>query len=337
MIPTRLKRLVENTLNFQDIKKEFHPEPNVNNHLGQVATLAIKEEESWNVVMACVLHDIAKNTTNPKKWAQHAYRGALLIACDVPEPVRWLVENHMRAISYAKGEMKAHKRKFLEEHPFFEELMRLHKYDTDGREAHGNHFAWPVIYGYLDACDTRPNEVVVMIGIQAVGKSTIAKAYVESSRDHMEWWKPKYEHTSKDDIRLLFGHGPGAWRHQESCIHELQQQAIRMALGRGQAVVIDNCHNTIKRRRDALEWLRAEFPGLHVKAHLVYAPLDVCIYRNREEHGSPNRHRLLIPDKVLAQFHGDLVAGIGKIGDDSHIEKKLLEEGFDSVTITRTA
>jgi predicted kinase len=329
---------VADTVNYADIKKEFHPEPHVNNHLGQVATLAIEADDNWAVVYAAVLHDIAKNTPDqPKKWAQHAYRGAMLIASDVTDKVQWLVAQHMRAIDYVSGKMRPHKRQALEDSPWFEDLLRLHQYDTGGRKADGKHLPWDTIYSHLDSCDPRTNQVIVMIGIQASGKSTVSNALVDASRDHGEWWKPKFERTSKDDLRLLLGAGPGAYRHQESCVHRIQRQAIRMALGRGQGVIVDNCHNTIKRRRDTLEWLREEFPGIHVTAHFVHAPLDVCIARNRDEHGQPHRHRLQIPDKVLKQFHGDLVNGLGKDWSDGTICDKLLAEGFDEVDITRTA
>jgi predicted kinase len=234
--------------------------------------------------------------------------------------------------------MRPHKRKALEESPHFDDLMRLHKCDTDGRNGDGIHMPWEDIYAHLDAEDIRENHVIVMIGVQASGKSTISNAIVDASRDHGDWWKPGFERTSKDDLRLLMGAGPGAYRHQENCVHNTQRQVIRMTLGRGQGIVVDNCHNTIKRRKDILEWLRQEFPEIHVEAHLVYAPLEVCITRNRDEHGNPGRHRLQIPDKVLKQFHGDMSAGFnGKLGNDAHITKCLTKEGFDEVSITRTA
>lgn len=345
MIPTRIRNLLMKAEHYKDEKTEFHPEPNVRNHLGQVATLAIEADDTWDVVYASVLHDIGKNCPgNPKAWAQHAYRGALLVASDVTDKVRWLVENHMRAIDYVNGKMRAHKRQAMEEHMWFDDLMRLHRYDTNGREGHGQHMPWEMpdwyehdtIFGWLDENDPRPNHAIVMIGIQAAGKSTVSNAIVDASRDPDAWWKPEFDRTCKDEIRLLVGAGPGGWRHQENCVQDIQHKAIRMALGRGQGIVIDNCHNTIRRRRDMLDWLRQEFPGLHVEAHLVYAPLEECIRRNRSEHGHPNRHRILIEDKVLKQFHGDLVSGLGKIADDESIQKKLLEEGFDSATITRT-
>lgn len=346
MISTRLRNLLLKTEHYRDEKVEYHPEPNVRNHLGQVATLAIEAEDTWEVVFASALHDIAKNTSNSKKWAQHAYRGASLISADVTEQVRWLVEQHMRAIDYSSGKMRAHKRQALESHEWFDALMRLHKYDCGGRNAGGLHFPWempesytagPTIFGYLDSEDPRKNEAIVMIGIQASGKSTISGAFVDASRDYGSWWKPGWEKTSKDDIRLLVGAGPGAYRHQENCVNDIQRKAIRMALGRGQGIIIDNCHNTIKRRRDTLEWLHSEFPGIHVEAHLVYAPLDVCIQRNQDEHGQPNRHRLLIPEQVLKQFHGDLVSGLGKDWREETLVAKLKDEGFDDATITRTA
>jgi hypothetical protein len=337
MIPTRIRRLVEDTKNYKDNKVEYHPEPNVNNHLGQVATLAIERGHSWAICYAAVLHDIAKNSTDAKKWAQHAYRGAMLISSDVTEQVRWLVENHMRAIDYSSGKMRAHKRVALEESPWFDDLMKLHQCDCDGRNANGIHMEWEDIYACLDAEDMRENHVTIMVGIQASGKSTVSNAIVDASRDHAEWWKPGFERTSKDDLRLLLGAGPGAFRHQENCVHNIQRQAIRMALGRGQGIVVDNCHNTVKRRRDILEWLREEFPGIHVEAHFVYADLLECIRRNINEHGQPHRHRLEIPEGVLRQFHGDMAQGFkNAMHDNAVVEKTLLREGFDSVSITRT-
>ncbi len=336
MIPTRIRNLVDDTKNYADIKKEYHPEPHVNNHLGQVATLAIERGHEWAICYAAILHDICKNSSNPKKWAQHAQRGSMLIASDVTEKVQWLVSQHMRIIDYCNNTMREYKRKIFEQSPWFDELLKLHLCDCDGRNADGVHMPWEDIYAHLDAEDPRGNHVIVMIGIQASGKSTISKAIVDASRNHGEWWKPGFERTSKDDLRLLMGAGPEAYRHQENCVHNVQRQVIRMALGRGQGILVDNCHNTIKRRKDILEWLQSEFPGIHIEAHLVYAPLDVCLTRNKDEHGQPHRHRVQIPDKVLKQFHGDLVSGLGKDWREEILTEKLISEGFDSVTISKT-
>lgn len=336
MIPSRIKRLVDETVKWKDEKVQYHPEPNVNNHLYQVTSLAIERDYPWHIVYACLLHDIAKNTSDKKAWAQHAYRGAMLVSSDVDERVRWLVENHMKAIDYNNGTMRAEKRNILKDHEWFEDLMKLHGCDTEGRQP-GVVPQWGDVYQWLDDNDPRENTVIVMIGVQASGKSTVSKAIVDASRDIGDWWKPGYERTCKDEIRLLVGAGPGGYRHQENCVQDIQHKAIRMALGRGQGIVVDNCHNTVKRRREMLEWLRQEFLGVQVEAHLVYAPLDVCLKRNKDEHGSPTRHRIQIPDEVIRQFHGDLVAGLGKMADDKHTTDLLLKEGFDKVTITRTA
>lgn len=336
MIPKRIRELVLKTHLFKDEKVQYHPEENVGNHLFQVTSLAIERDYPWHIVYACMLHDCAKNTPDKKAWAQHAYRGALMVSADVDERVRWLVENHMKAIDYVNGQMRLEKRNILKEHEWFEDLMKLHGCDTDGRKS-GVKTDWDTVFAWLDENDPRENTVIIMIGVQASGKSTISKAIVDASRDVGEWWKPGYERTCKDEIRLLVGAGPGAFRHQENCVQDIQHKAIRMALGRGQGIVVDNCHNTISRRREMMEWLREEFPGLRVEAHLVYAPLEACLKRNRDEHGQAHRHRIQIPDEVIRQFHGDLVAGLGKLTDDKHTEQLLLKEGFDDVEITRTA
>lgn len=336
MISARVRSMIDNCANYEDIKKQFHPEPNVKNHLGQVTTLAIEAGDTWDVMMACLLHDIAKNKHCRLAWSQHAYRGSLMIADEVPSKVGWLVKNHMKPYDYTSGKMRAHKRKALEEHEWFDELMRLNNYDHSGRREDGKHMPWDEIYKTIDSLDPRQNKVILMIGVQASGKSTMSRAIVDESRHHNDWHKPLYERTSRDDIREVLGIGPGQWRHQESSCVNVQRQHVRMALGRGQGVVVDNCHNTIKRRRDMIEWTRQEFPGISIKAHLTYAPLDVCIKRNREEHGKPHRHRLLIPDKVLTQFHGDMIAGLGKITNQDCVREKLMNEGFDDVEITIT-
>ena len=337
MISARLMRLIADTENYADTKKQYHPEPNVMNHLGQVTTLAIEANDDWDVVMAALLHDIGKNKNCPKAWSQHAYRGALMISDEVTPKIRWLVENHMKPYYYNSGEMRTHKRKALEEHPWFDELMRLNDYDMNGRREDGVHMPWNEIYSAINEMDPRMNKVIMMIGVQAAGKSTQSRAIVDASRTNEDRWKPEWERTSRDDIRELLGIGPGQWRHQENMSVEIQRRHIRMALGRGQGVVIDNCHNTKKRRRDMLEWLNREFPGVKVEANFVYAPLDVCIKRNKDEHGKPHRHRLLIPDEIIKRFHGDLLASFGgKIGTDERTINTLKNEGFDEVTITRT-
>jgi predicted kinase len=336
MISARLRHFVNDCANYADKKKEFHPEPNVKNHLLQVTTLALEANDTWEVCLASLLHDIGKNKDDAKAWVMHAARGAGMASDDVTEKVKWLIEEHMKPYEVASGRMRPHKQEEMRQHPWFADLMRLHAYDDAGRRADGAHMPEEDIYGSIDAMDPRNNHAIVMIGVQACGKSTLARKIVDESRDFGEYWKPKWERTNRDDIRELLGCGPGQWRHQEGAAIRIQQQHIRLALGRGQGVVVDNCHNTVKRRRDILEWLREEFPGISVKAHLVYAPLDVCIRRNREEHGTPHRHRLLIPDKVIVEFHGDLVAGLGKIVDDDHIAERLVCEGFDDVEITRT-
>jgi predicted kinase len=327
---------VDSTLDHKDEKIQYHPEANVNNHLYQVASVAIQRDYPWHVVYACMLHDVAKNTKDKRGWAQHAYRGAMLISADVDERVRWLVENHMKAIDYNSGQMRAEKRNILKDHEWFEDLMKVHECDVAGRIP-DIITDWDHIIQWLNDNDPRENTAIVMVGIQASGKSTVSKAIVDASRDVGEWWKPGYERTCKDEIRLLVGAGPGGYRHQENCVQDIQHKAIRMALGRGQGIVIDNCHNTVSRRREMLEWLREEFPGLRVEAHLVYASLEVCLKRNKDEHGQPHRHRIQIPDDVLRQFHGDLIAGLGKMANDKQTEELLLKEGFDGVTITRTA
>ncbi|MCI0558687.1 MAG: HD domain-containing protein, partial [Nitrososphaera sp.] len=139
MIPKRILDKLKTLHNYSDVKKEYHPEPSVANHLFQATTLALEASDNWDVCYATLLHDIAKDTHDRKAWAQHPYRGAVLVCDDVTPKIRWLVENHMKPYDFQTGQMKVFKRQELEEHEWFDDLMRLHNYDSNGRNADGKH------------------------------------------------------------------------------------------------------------------------------------------------------------------------------------------------------
>lgn len=336
MIPTRLVNLLKNLDNFKDDRTEFHPERNVGNHLRQCAELALTVTYGFNFALACMLHDIGKNTTDREQLLNHAVRGANMIAMDVPEEVHWLVLNHMRM--YDIDKMSVEKRTTLQQHPLFVKLNILHAFDKKARKPDYEPKDWDTLIKEISRKDERHNTVLMMIGIQASGKSTYARQLVAKSQ-FPNSIKSSYFRTNRDDIRSLLAVGPGEYRYQENVVSKIQQDQIRMALGRGQITIIDNCHNTVRRRVDMINWLRNEFPGLSIKAVVMEAPLDECLARNRREHGSPLRHRLLIPDEVIKQFHSDLVSGFGVkqiLGNEIKIEKKLLDEGFNYVQFVLT-
>lgn len=339
MIPTRLQNLLRTLDNFVDERKEHHPEKNVGNHLRQCAQLALSAGWDYDICMAAMLHDIGKNTTDKEQLLNHAFRGANMIALDVSEYTHWLVLNHMRMYDYTK--MRPEKRKALEANKWFGALTLLHQLDKQGREPNFEPFSWDVLFEKISKLDTRTNIVIMLIGIQASGKSSYSRKLVElnTNTKGFKGIKSRYFRTNRDDIRSLFAVGPEEWRYQEKAIVKVQQDQIRMALARNQIPIIDNCHNTVKRRAEMLNWLRNEFPYIDIKAQVVYAPITECLERNRKEHGNPLRHKILIPDDVIKQFHSDLVSGFGVKsieGNQDKIMKKLFEEGFNDVGFTDT-
>ena len=111
---------------------EYHPENNVLEHSIQAFNIACKETDSSDTCLrlAALLHDIGKITDHK----DHAEPGYKIIKNYVSEKTAWLVLNHMRIKYYLNGNMKkSGKIKDLENHPYFKDLIRLHRWDLMGR------------------------------------------------------------------------------------------------------------------------------------------------------------------------------------------------------------
>lgn len=126
-----LLRILEHTVFVKDTN-EHHPENNVLEHSVQCFNIACKETNDVDLRLAALFHDIGKFTEHK----DHAEPGYQIIKNHVSEKTAWLVLNHMRIKYYLSGDMvKSGKIKDLESHPWFVDLIRLHRWDVMGRKA----------------------------------------------------------------------------------------------------------------------------------------------------------------------------------------------------------
>lgn len=138
-------------------KNPHHPEDDLMEHVSQVVDNAkqAKIDDSAlrdELLIAAVFHDISKpicwqvSRKNPehRTFFGHDKKSAeMFVEIDKryglsekhafsQAAVEWLIAQHIRIMNYK--EMKASKRKLLEDHLFFKELTTLRKCDTEGRK-----------------------------------------------------------------------------------------------------------------------------------------------------------------------------------------------------------
>ena len=110
----------------------FHPEGDVFNHSIQVFAKAQREVDNFDILLACLLHDVGKRVIGHG----HEKESVKLVAslhC-ASNKVLWLVEHHMRFWDWVSGEMNGWKKsKYLSEHPWLGELACVCRFDGMGR------------------------------------------------------------------------------------------------------------------------------------------------------------------------------------------------------------
>jgi len=111
-----------------------HPEGNVCNHSLQVFSHALHECEDVNVVLAALTHDLGKVFTTDHKGHEKLSADILRYESIVSEKTICLVANHMRVKYYLEGKMRRFKKSLdMPYHPYFVDLVRLHRWDLMGR------------------------------------------------------------------------------------------------------------------------------------------------------------------------------------------------------------
>ncbi|MCW5870288.1 MAG: RNA 3'-phosphate cyclase [Candidatus Eremiobacteraeota bacterium] len=137
-------------------------------------------------------------------------------------------------------------------------------------------FLGPRIRRFDSLLTTLPYEVVVMVGLQASGKSTYARSHL-----------PQHRLVSKDLLR------------NNSNRQRRQMQLLEKALQAGEAVVVDNTNPAIEDRQPLIEAARKW--GAPVRAVFVDTPRELCWERNATREGAAR-----VPEVGLKVVHSRL-------------------------------
>ncbi len=164
----------------------------------------------------------------------------------------------------------------------------------------------------MQSGDADTVDLVVLVGLQASGKTTFYRRHLEAD----------YSHVSLDNWR-----GKGNVRRKE---HEAIMAALAAAAessGEVRGVVVDNTNITAETRKryfeTADEFSRGAGRPVHVIACFFDADVQSCLDRNRQRpKDTPPGVPYYVPPAAIRSFHRRLEPPTG-------------EEGFDEIFLVR--
>lgn len=113
---------------------------------------------------------------------------------------------------------------------------------------------------------------IMLVGLPASGKTTLASLYRESCG---------YTSFSSDDIRIeLFGRENGFTKEQNAQVFDEMLKRTKTAMDDGQNVIYDATNIRRKRRINTLTQLKAAHPDAEYRCILCIVPYGVCKSRN---------------------------------------------------------
>ncbi len=143
-------------------------------------------------------------------------------------------------------------------------------------------------------------ELVILVGLQASGKSTFFR----------ERFAAAHEHVSKD----LFPNNKNPNRRQA--------QLIEAALGSGRSVVVDNTNPTLEDRRTPIR-LGCEY-GARIVGYYFEVEIGECLARNAGREG-----RARVPDVAIFATAKKLVPPSFEEGFDGLFRVSPIDPGFE--------
>lgn len=176
---------------------------------------------------------------------------------------------------------------------------------------------------------SNPQEAVVLIGLQGIGKSTYCKELLKDKKYHM---------CSKDDLRFLVYPDDLTWEETFPHEHKIKQMHyinIWASLDMGKIPIIDETHVNKRHRAAILDHLKYHWKG--IKVHAVVFPIDVQLALSRNAQREGKRR---VPDNVVRDAYELLTTGLEYFVHRQaqltihlmNVERALKEEGFDTVT-----
>lgn len=129
------------------------------------------------------------------------------------------------------------------------------------------------------------NELVVMVGLPASGKSTVSRDYQRRG----------YHVVNPDSIRLRFGVQYSGEIEKE--IWTIAYAELKGYLKLGRDVVFDATNLTRAQRKPLVQIAKSY--GVRVTAHTLFTPLDRCLERNEERETPVPRETIIKKEQVL--------------------------------------
>lgn len=136
--------------------------------------------------------------------------------------------------------------------------------------------------------DTSQGVLVLMIGLPASGKSTVA----------LLLWQERFRRLSSDSVRLEL-YGDDAVQGDD-LVYSTVRTRLDQALELKQQIVLNMTNHTAVLRQS---WLKQARDKGCTNVHLVFVdtPLETCLERNR-------KRRRVVPETVLRDMHAAMVA-----------------------------
>jgi predicted kinase len=132
-------------------------------------------------------------------------------------------------------------------------------------------------------------KVLILQGLPASGKSTIAKQLVEEG----------YVRTNKDELRAMM-YGSAFSKRSEKMVCAIRDKIINTALKAGGDVVIDDTNFNPKHVAQIKNIARNY--GAEVEVRLIDTPVEVCIERNAKRENP-------IPEVAIYGMHKQYLRG----------------------------
>lgn len=133
------------------------------------------------------------------------------------------------------------------------------------------------------------NKIIILVGIPASGKSTLAKQLQQQCEDSVV--------ISKDNIREQYSI---QWGQQQDFVSKQENQLLMNAINENKKVIIIDDSNLKKETRDKLKQIATQH-GYETETIFMNTKLDECIKRNKQRDKHIPTESLITAQQMLEQ------------------------------------